>query len=148
MLVQDPTRGSDIDVDTIFNLVRHSAVEPRSSHHQPSSSSKAFTGTARLLTGEPVPSAPSQPSQPEEVVHNITFWRNGFTVDDGPLRRMDDPANASFLEVISFPSCTDFIFSHDLPISSLLKFPMQYQCLSACLLKFPMQYQGLCILKS
>lgn len=101
MLVQDPTRGSDIDVDTIFNLVRHSAVEPRSSHHQPSSSSKAFTGTARFLTGEMVPSAPSPPV---EVIHNITFWRNGFTVDDGPLRRMDDPANASFLEVMCFPN--------------------------------------------
>ncbi|XP_031276311.1 plant UBX domain-containing protein 4-like [Pistacia vera] len=105
MLVQDPTRGTDIDVDTIFNQARHSAVEPPLDHHQPSSSSKAFSGTARLLTGETVPSAPSQPSQPEEVVHNITFWRNGFTVDDGPLRRMDDPANASFLESIMRSEC-------------------------------------------
>lgn len=42
----------------------------------------------------------SAPSHPEVVSHNITFWRNGFTIDDGPLRRFDDPANASFMEVI------------------------------------------------
>lgn len=101
MLVQDPTRGTDIDVDTIFNQARRSAIEPPLDYHQPSSSSKAFTGTARFLTGEMVPSAPSPPV---EVIHNITFWRNGFTVDDGPLRRMDDPANASFLEVMCFPN--------------------------------------------
>jgi hypothetical protein len=30
----------------------------------------------------------------------LTFWRNGFSVDDGPLRAMDDPANAAFLEAL------------------------------------------------
>ena len=28
---------------------------------------------------------------------NITFWKNGFTVDDGPLRSTEDPANKAFL---------------------------------------------------
>ena len=28
----------------------------------------------------------------------IRFYRNGFTVGDGDLRRMDDPANREFLE--------------------------------------------------
>ncbi|PWA41177.1 serine/threonine protein phosphatase 2A 55 kDa regulatory subunit B prime gamma [Artemisia annua] len=32
-------------------------------------------------------------------VHTITFWTNGFTVNDGPLRRLDDPQNAYFLEI-------------------------------------------------
>jgi len=36
-----------------------------------------------------------QPERPQE--HTITFWQNGFTVDDGPLRDMQDPANAAFL---------------------------------------------------
>lgn len=95
MLVQDPTRAND--VDAIFDQARQSAVEGPLDQLRPSSSSKAFTGTARLLSGESVQSAPAPP---ETVSHNITFWRNGFTVDDGPLRRLDDPANASFLEVI------------------------------------------------
>ncbi|ESR60865.1 Plant UBX domain-containing protein 5 [Citrus sinensis] len=94
MLVQDPTKGNQ--VDEIFNQARQSAVERPDL--RASSSSKAFTGTARLLSGETVSSAPAPP--PENVSHNITFWRNGFTVDDGPLRGMDDPANASFLEVV------------------------------------------------
>ncbi|KAL9457463.1 hypothetical protein AB3S75_006500 [Citrus x aurantiifolia] len=99
MLVQDPTKGNQ--VDEIFNQARQSAVERPDL--RASSSSKAFTGTARLLSGETVSSAPAPP--PENVSHNITFWRNGFTVDDGPLRRMDDPANASFLESIMRSEC-------------------------------------------
>lgn len=27
----------------------------------------------------------------------IRFWRNGFTVDDGDVRSMEDPANKEFL---------------------------------------------------
>ncbi|KAK4846995.1 hypothetical protein QYF36_024102 [Acer negundo] len=103
MLVQDPTRGND--VDAIFDQARHSAVDGPPDHLRPSSSSKAFTGTARLLSGESVSSAPTAPSPPEVVSHNITFWRNGFTVDNGPLRRLDDPANASFLESIRNSEC-------------------------------------------
>eukprot|EP00850_Spirogloea_muscicola_P003667 SM000015S01167 [mRNA] locus=s15:124868:126493:- [translate_table: standard] len=36
--------------------------------------------------------------------HTIAFWRNGFTVDDGPLRGLTDPANVPFLEVPKSPS--------------------------------------------
>ncbi|KAJ7734272.1 SEP domain-containing protein, partial [Mycena metata] len=30
----------------------------------------------------------------------LTFWRDGFTMEDGPLMRYDVPANAKLLEVI------------------------------------------------
>lgn len=30
----------------------------------------------------------------------LRMWRNGFTVDDGPLRRYDDPANAEFMDSV------------------------------------------------
>lgn len=93
MLVQDPTKGND--VDAIFNQARElGAVE--GPIDRSSSTSRSFTGTGRLLSGETVPSIPQQP---ETVVHNIVFWSNGFTVNDGPLRRLDDPENAPFLEV-------------------------------------------------
>ncbi|KAI4384951.1 hypothetical protein MLD38_003034 [Melastoma candidum] len=39
----------------------------------------------------------------ETVSHTLTFWRNGFTVDDGPLRRIEDPANAPFLQSLANP---------------------------------------------
>ena len=93
MLVQDPSKKDD--VDEIFNQARQlGAVE--GPLETPSSSSTSFTGTGRLLSGESVPTALQQP---EPVIHNIFFWSNGFTVDDGPLRKLDDPENASFLDV-------------------------------------------------
>lgn len=95
MLVQDPSKGND--VDAIFDQARQlGAVQGPLENLQPSNS-RSFTGTGRLLSGETVPNASQQP---ESVVHNIVFWINGFTVNDGPLRRLDDPENAPFLEVI------------------------------------------------
>lgn len=102
MLVQDPTKGGN-DVDEIFNQARQlGAVEGPTESVGPSSSSRSFSGTGRLLSGEMVSAAPQQP---ETVNHNIVFWRNGFTVNDGPLRRLDDPENASFLESIRKSEC-------------------------------------------
>ncbi|XP_051135213.1 plant UBX domain-containing protein 4 [Andrographis paniculata] len=101
MLVQDPRKPTD--VDAIFNQARQSGgVEASAEHHMPSSSSRSFAGAGRLLSGEV---ASSPPQHPEAVNHNITFWRNGFTVDGGPLRRLDDPQNASFLESIGKSEC-------------------------------------------
>ena len=84
-------------MDEIFNQARQlGAVEEPFDNSQPSSS-RSFHGTARTLASVQAVAAASQ--QPEAVVHNITFWQNGFTVNDGPLRMLDDPDNASFLEV-------------------------------------------------
>ncbi|XP_057784833.1 plant UBX domain-containing protein 4-like [Salvia miltiorrhiza] len=103
MLVRGPPRAND--VDAIFNQARQSGgVEAAAEHLLPSSSSRSFAGTGRLLSGE-VSSATPEPELPQIVTHNITFWRNGFTIDDGPLRRLDDPANASFLESIAKSEC-------------------------------------------
>ncbi|KAL3624670.1 Plant UBX domain-containing protein 4 [Castilleja foliolosa] len=100
MIVQDPSKPND--VDEIFNQARRAgAVDASSEHGVPSSSSSSFAGTARLLSGD----VPSTPQPPEIVNRSITFWRNGFTIDDGPLRRLDDPENAPFLESIMKSEC-------------------------------------------
>ncbi|CAN6921366.1 unnamed protein product [Brassica oleracea] len=101
MLVQDPSKEpKHDDVDEIFNQARQlGAVE---GPLERPSSSRSFTGTGRLLSGESVPTALQQP---EPVIHNIVFWSNGFTVDDGPLRKLDDPENASFLDSIRKSEC-------------------------------------------
>ncbi|KAL9243887.1 hypothetical protein vseg_017724 [Gypsophila vaccaria] len=103
MVVQDPSK--DNNIDEIFEQARRvGAVEGPADVYQPSSSSRSFVGAARLLSGEVVSSAPHEPP-PEVIIHTITFWRNGFTVDDGPLRMIDDEANASFLESIKNSEC-------------------------------------------
>ncbi|KAI4365041.1 hypothetical protein MLD38_021061 [Melastoma candidum] len=105
MLVQDPSKGND--VDEIFSQARQmGALEgPVDSYSPSSSNSRSFTGTGRLLSGETVQANPTAPQQPEIINHNIVFWSNGFTVNDGPLRRLDDPENAPFLESIRRSEC-------------------------------------------
>ncbi|KAF9611284.1 hypothetical protein IFM89_028708 [Coptis chinensis] len=108
MLVQDPSKNKGNDVDSIFSQARQlGAMEGPAAHVHPSSSSRSFTGTGRLLSGEPAPSVAVAPEPPQSVVHNIFFWRNGFTVDDGPLRTLADPENAPFLESITKSECPE-----------------------------------------
>ncbi|XP_076934633.1 plant UBX domain-containing protein 4-like [Bidens hawaiensis] len=98
MLVQDPTKRND--VEALFNQLRQAGAEEGTpDQFQPSSSSRSFSGRGRLLSGDST-SPPPQQVQPQSQPSNvtITFWTNGFTVNDGPLRSMDDPQNASFLE--------------------------------------------------
>jgi hypothetical protein len=42
-----------------------------------------------------------------KAVRHLTFWRNGFTIEDGPLLSYDDPQNQEFLQAIK----TGFGFS-------------------------------------
>ncbi|CAG8538659.1 414_t:CDS:10 [Paraglomus occultum] len=69
-----------------------------------------FGGTGYRLGSEDEPSvvipssAGSGSHEPEElqpVVRHLTFWRNGFSIEDGPLMAYDDPANKEFLQAIN-----------------------------------------------
>lgn len=44
--------------------------------------------------------AASLPRRPTLVERRLHFWEDGFSVDDGPLYRSDDPANAGYLAMI------------------------------------------------
>jgi hypothetical protein len=37
----------------------------------------------------------------ETAIRYLTFWRDGFSVEDGELRRYDDPAQAQILSEIN-----------------------------------------------
>ena len=37
----------------------------------------------------------------ETAVRNLTFWQDGFSIEDGDLMRYDDPANADVLAAIN-----------------------------------------------
>lgn len=54
----------------------------------------SFAGVGQSLDGS---SSVGQPIAGPPQEHTITFWANGFSVDDGPLRNAQDPENAAFL---------------------------------------------------
>lgn len=56
-----------------------------------------FTGTGVSLTGEQVQ---GNKAPPKPVTRILTMYEDGFTVDDGPFRAFDDPANKAFLDDI------------------------------------------------
>ena len=65
------------------HLQQNGAVS--SSQHE-EGRSRAFMGSGYSLSGDS--SAPVERNEDEKKIrHTITMWSNGFTVDDGPLRR-------------------------------------------------------------
>ena len=65
-----------------------------------------FRGTGVTLGGDDAPSRTipdphaAAPPPPPRANRELHLWRDGFSVDDGPLFRFDDPANAATLEMI------------------------------------------------
>jgi len=65
---------------------------------QQPSGTQSFTGSGNTLSDQSIQGAPA-PQKPME--HTITFWQNGFSVDDGPLRTRDDPESEAFLAAVN-----------------------------------------------
>ncbi|MCJ1247957.1 hypothetical protein MMC30_005172 [Trapelia coarctata] len=82
---------------------RNQGRQPADETRAPPSS---FTGTARTLGGDDTPSRVIEDPKaklrkpPVKVDRRLHFWADGFSVDDGPLYRSDDPANAGILAMI------------------------------------------------
>lgn len=107
----NPFRGSG---HTLGDDDTPSAVAGQStSATQPGSSSTSAAGAARtqagassllqsLLSG--FRGAGAQPEEEEEdeeeVTRRLTFWRDGFSIEDGELYRYDEPGNKDLLEAI------------------------------------------------
>lgn len=99
---------------SMFSSARaHGAVDGRAEDMNPNEGRNggggrghgAFRGRARTLAGgdeEPETASDEENENDEGIVSRVvTFWQNGFTVDDGPLRGFDDPANMAFMESIA-----------------------------------------------
>eukprot|EP01088_Endostelium_zonatum_P009744 TRINITY_DN23047_c0_g1_i1.p1 TRINITY_DN23047_c0_g1~~TRINITY_DN23047_c0_g1_i1.p1 ORF type:complete len:392 (-),score=131.23 TRINITY_DN23047_c0_g1_i1:37-1047(-) len=83
----------------------------REEKSQPKPPSSAFSGGGHRLGQTPGPSYQPPQNQPTQNQNKdrksseahtivITLYKNGFVVDDGPLRKYEDPANRQFLEDI------------------------------------------------
>ena len=87
-------------------LERAKRAARRPGGDEPTPQRTNFTGTARTLGGDdtpsqtiPDPNAP-RPQRSQRVARTLYFWQDGFSVDDGPLFRFDDPQNAEILAQI------------------------------------------------
>jgi UBX domain-containing protein 1 len=87
--------------DKTDNLIlRSSRNRPQNA---PTDTPSRFGGSGNTLgsesqAGEVIPDPTS--SAPRPVTRILTFWRDGFSIEDGPLMRYDDPANQEILKAI------------------------------------------------
>ncbi|KAI1640665.1 hypothetical protein F4809DRAFT_589698 [Biscogniauxia mediterranea] len=117
LAVQDPNQRADPKriINDLLAKAKSNAQRPESSAPAGPSSSAYFRGAGQTLGGEgtpsrtiPDPRGPSSgsgssraPPQSEQIQERtLHLWRDGFSIDDGELRRFDDPENADALRMI------------------------------------------------
>ena len=80
---------------------------PRPGGDNPREEATHFRGTGITLGGDDTPSRmiadpnAKRPRTAPAVERVLHLWQDGFSVDDGPLFRYDDPANADMLAMIN-----------------------------------------------
>ncbi|GEQ70664.1 hypothetical protein JCM33374_g4343 [Metschnikowia sp. JCM 33374] len=125
-------------VDRIFQRATEQMGEEddRPSAQGPDAPAEKFTGTGFRLgdsssTSEVVFDRNANVrARPAKVTREITFWRQGFTVGDGPLRRYDDPENVQTLSELKqgrVPvSLLDVEFGQDVDVNVVRKVDEDY----------------------
>jgi len=130
-VVQDPTKrknpvGADRMRAALDGAREHGAVDGTREDLETrtgagvrgaSSFGGAFVGSGRTLGSTAAEASASAAAADTETAdaplaaadaprtHVVTFWSNGFTVNDGPLRAYDDPRNTPFMEAVSKGQC-------------------------------------------
>jgi len=91
----------------VRDILRRAEEGARSYAEREATRSGPFRGTGHTLGSDEAessyiadPSASSGQEQ-ETAIRNITFWRDGFTIEDGPLRRYDDETSSELLAQIN-----------------------------------------------
>ncbi|KAF5876214.1 putative ubx domain-containing protein [Botrytis fragariae] len=108
LAVQDPSRKPDAR-KIVGDILKQAKANSSRETGEPSTPAAAtpsrFRGSGQTLGGDDAPSQvipdPQPPAASSELVTRILhLWEDGFSVEDGPLRRFDDPANAQDLQAI------------------------------------------------
>ncbi|KAK0720202.1 hypothetical protein B0H67DRAFT_552424 [Lasiosphaeris hirsuta] len=112
LAVQDPSQRSSDPRRLINDIVAKAKANAKGSQNEPSTSAgpSRFRGGGQVLGGDGVesraipdpatsaiPTAPTDGPAEERVLH---IWTDGFSIDDGELRRFDDPQNQADLQMI------------------------------------------------
>ncbi|PFH61180.1 hypothetical protein XA68_18063 [Ophiocordyceps unilateralis] len=109
LAVQDPKQegGSRQIINDILAKARANASRPDTASEAGPSRSSRFRGTGMTLGGEgvqsravPDPLGPVRPTSSQPLERVLHIWQDGFSIDDGELRRYDDPANRADLQMI------------------------------------------------
>lgn len=102
----------NLSINSDHKICRNAKRAPSSEEDVPGpSQSSNFRGAGTTVGGEgtesrtiPDPAGPHAPSRTAEelpvVTRTLHLWRDGFSIEDGPLRRYDDPEHAMDLQMI------------------------------------------------
>ncbi|TVY44879.1 UBX domain-containing protein [Lachnellula subtilissima] len=108
LAVQDPNNRNDPRkvVNDILKKARTNSQRPGNGEPSSSAPTSRFRGSGQTLGGDDTPSQTIPDPQPRardpgpvqtRVLH---LWEDGFSIEDGELRRFDDPQNAAELQMI------------------------------------------------
>ncbi|KAI4468524.1 ubx domain containing protein [Holotrichia oblita] len=99
--VLGPSKKKKDIVSEMFKSVQEHGVEILDS--ATTSTARAFKGTGYKLgqTGNDSETIPGRTDPPPPAEVTMKLWRDGFSVNDGPLRAYTDPANRDFLDSVT-----------------------------------------------
>lgn len=107
VFIQHPKSDKKNVIEEILEKASKNRYKEPDEFSMPSTLSK-FSGTGYVLGSEdevsrkvPDPTELDAHKPPAKVTRDLTFWKDGFTIGDGPLMRYDDPSNAANLQAIN-----------------------------------------------
>ncbi|KAK6514085.1 hypothetical protein TWF506_008510 [Arthrobotrys conoides] len=112
LAVENPNKPGQRGLDSVRNILKQAQEGSRARQQQQDDDDEdeapasRFTGRGMTLGSDDAPSqVVEDPTAdilraPPKVTRNLYFWRDGFSVEDGPLLRYDDPAHQETLRGI------------------------------------------------
>lgn len=102
--VQNPGRDAQVPGgDVVRDLLRRAAEGGPAP--EAAAKSKVFSGGGHKLGGddqesEYIPDPENSAVGDAPQIRHLTFWQDGFSIEDGPLMRHDDPGNSQILDQV------------------------------------------------
>ncbi|CZR56573.1 related to potential regulatory subunit for Glc7p [Phialocephala subalpina] len=108
LAVQDPSSNRNDPRKVVNDILKKARANAQRPGGESSSSAppSRFRGSGQTLGGDDTPSQTIPDPHPQVADPGPTqtrilhLWEDGFSIEDGPLRRFDDPQNAADLQMI------------------------------------------------